>query len=146
MPRTAATIDLTPWPYAEHPRVLIEHADPDSSLELAAALRQAGVTVAICRGPDAAADPALRCPLHRLEPCVVVDGADAVVTALDLGSNDGREVLRGLRTRYPATPLIVGATTAESLELADLLDDCTVVPVDAAPEVVTSAVLAALSA
>lgn len=104
MRKRPVTIDLQPWPYPERPRVLIEHHQPDAALELATAIRQAGCTVGICRGPDATADPATRCPLHRLEPCIAVEGADLVVTALDLEEEEGRQVLRGLRTRYPSTP------------------------------------------
>jgi hypothetical protein len=114
------------------------------ALELASAIRKAGCTVGICRGPDATADPATRCPLHRLEPCVAVEGADLVVTVLDLEEDEGREVVRGLRTRYPSTPLVVAATISETLALGDLLDGCTVVPVSAAPEQVVAAVLDAL--
>jgi DNA-binding NarL/FixJ family response regulator len=143
-PKRSVTIDLAPWPYLERPRVLIEHSDPDTGLDLAIAIRRAGCTVAICRGPDPSADPATRCPLHRLEPCVVVEGADLVVTALDLEGEEGRDVLRGLRTRYPSTPLVVAATVGEALELGDLLEGCTVVPVDAPAEQLVAAVLDAL--
>ena len=79
------------------------------------------------------ADSATRCPLHQLEPCALVQGADVVVTALGLGREDGRDVLHGLRTRYPSTPLVVEATVSESLELADELAGCTVVPNQSMP-------------
>lgn len=144
MRKRAVTIDLQPWAYPQRPRVLIELPDPDAGLELATAIRRAGCTVGICRGPDATADPATRCPLHRLEPCVAVEGADLVVTALDLEEEDGREVVRGLRTRYPSTPLVVVATVGETLELGEVLEGCTVVPVDAEPEQIVAAVLDAL--
>jgi DNA-binding NarL/FixJ family response regulator len=144
MRKRPVTIDLQPWPYPERPRVLIEHHQPDAALELATAIRQAGCTVGICRGPDATADPATRCPLHRLEPCVAVEGADLVVTALDLEKEEGRQVLRGLRTRYPSTPLVVAATVGETLDLGELLEGCTVVSVDAEPEQVAAAVRGAL--
>jgi DNA-binding NarL/FixJ family response regulator len=140
----SVTIDLQPWAYAERPRVLIELADQDRGLALAAAISRAGCTVGICQGPDANAEPGTRCPLHRLQPCVAVEGSDLVVTALDFGREDGRDVLRGLRTRYPRTPLVVEATVAESLELDGLLRGCTVVPADCEPERVADAVRAAL--
>ena len=54
------TIALEQWPFAGRPRVLIEHSDAARALELAGALRQAGCTVGVCCGPDAAADPAVR--------------------------------------------------------------------------------------
>lgn len=143
--RRRATIELQPWPYPGRPRVLIERPDPDEALELAAALRARGWTVGICRGPDAAADPALRCPLHRLEPCVAVAGADVVVMALDLEEPDARDVLRGLRSRYQHTPVVVLATVAEALELEDALGGCRVLPVDSTPELIAAAVQAQLA-
>jgi hypothetical protein len=142
MKRRAATISLGHWPFAAGPRVLIEHPDPDRALELAGAIRQAGCTVGICRGPGAAGDP--RCPVHRLEPCVAVEGAEVVVTVLDFADPYAREVLQGLRTRYPSKPLVVAATVAQSLELRDALEGCAVVPVDGEPDRFAAAVLAAL--
>jgi hypothetical protein len=142
--KRARTIDLQPWPSVDRPRVLIEQADPDRSLELAGEIRRAGCSVGICRGPDAAANPATRCPLHRLEPCVAVEGADLVVTALNLEQADSLQVLRGLRTRYPSIPLVVQATVDQTLELGDLLTGCTVVPVDADAIQLSHAVVAAL--
>ncbi|MBD0338571.1 MAG: hypothetical protein ICV67_04695 [Thermoleophilia bacterium] len=118
------------WPFAERPRVLVEHPDAEAGLELAGALRDAGYAVAVCRGPGGGN----RCPLHGLEPCAIVDGADLVVTALEFDGPTGRDVLKGLRLRYPGTPLVVAATAAESIELAEELHGCVVVPVDAEPE------------
>jgi hypothetical protein len=125
------TIDLGPWPYAQRPRVLI-------------AIRDAGCTVGICRGPETTADQATRCPLHQLEPCIAVEGADVVVSALDLSGQSGRDVVEGLRMRYRDKQTIVLATVAQTLELGDILDDCTVLPVDAAPEYVAAAVEASI--
>jgi DNA-binding NarL/FixJ family response regulator len=76
---------------------------------------------------------------------VAVEGADLVVTALDLEEEEGREVLRGLRTRYPSTPLVVEATVSQTLELRELLEGCTVVPERAEPEQLVAAVVAALA-
>jgi hypothetical protein len=144
MRKRARTIELQPWAYPGRPRVLIEHPDPDSGLELAAAIRRAGCTVGICRGPDPTADPPTRCPLHGLEPCVVVEGADLVVTALDLDREEARQVLDGLRTRYPSTPIAVLATVGQTVELRGLLEGCTVLPVAATPEQVAAEVLGIL--
>jgi hypothetical protein len=141
MRKRARTIELQPWAYPERPRVLIEHPDPDAGLELAVAIRRAGCTVGICRGPDATGDLPTRCPLHGLEPCVAVEGADLVVTALDLDREEARRVLEGLRTRYPSTPLAVLATVGQTLELGSLLEGCTVLPVTATPEQVAAHVL-----
>jgi hypothetical protein len=139
--KRSRTIELQPWPYPERPRVLIEHPDPDDALELATAIRRAGCTVGICRGPDRTADPSTRCPLHRLEPCIAVEGADVVVTGLDLEEHDNVAIVRGLRTRYRGIPLVILATVGQTLELGEIVEGCTVLPVDAAPDLVTAAVL-----
>lgn len=144
MRKRAATIDLQPWSYEDRPRVLIEHRDPDEALELAAALRRAGLTVGICRGPDELGREPTRCPLHQLEPCIAVEGADVVVSALDLDEVQGIRVLEGLRARYPSVPLVVEVTPGQALEHAALLNECTVVPVGEDPTRVAHAVLQAL--
>lgn len=146
MKKRAAMIDLAPWSFLDAPRVLIEHPDPDQALDLAGAVRRAGFTVGICRGPARSGDPPTRCPLHKLEPCIAVEGADVVITALDLADEDGVGVLRGLRTRYPSKPLVVAATASQSLEFADVLDGCTVVPVDGGSDAVVAAVSEAFTA
>jgi hypothetical protein len=101
--------------------------------------------VAICRGPDASAAPATRCPLHRLEPCAVVEGADVVLTALGLDRDEACGVVHRLRTRYPDTPLVVEATVTETMELGDELAGCTVLPPNTEPARVAEAVIAALA-
>lgn len=146
MRKRATTIELQPWSYEDRPRVLIEHRDPDEALELAAALRKAGLTVGICRGPEAGADEPTRCPLHHLEPCAAVEGADVVVSALDLDEVEAIRVLEGLRTRYPSVPLVVTVTPGQALAHEALLHDCTVVPVDEEPARVAHAVMQALRA
>ena len=146
MKKRAATIELGPWPFLDRPRVLIEHPDPNDALELAGAIRRAGCSVYICHGPSRSGDPRTRCPLHKLEPCVAVEGADVVVTALDLADEDGVGVVRGLRTRYPGKPLVVAATVSQSLELEEVLEGCTVVAVDERPDAVVAAVCDAFAA
>jgi hypothetical protein len=146
MRKRAVTIDLGPWPFPGGPRVLIEHPDPNEALELAAAIRRAGCSVYICSGPARRGDPPTRCPLHKLEPCAAVEGADVVVTALDLEDDECVGVLRGLRTRYPSKPLIVAATVSQSLELSDVLQGCSVVPVNEGPDPVVAAVCQAFTA
>jgi hypothetical protein len=91
-------------------------------------------------GPDAEGSPPTRRPLHDLQPCVIVEGADVVETRLGFGREDARGVLRGLRMRYADTPLVVAADVADVLELERELDGCTVVPEDAAPARVVAAV------
>ena len=140
MRRRQATIDLRSWPFAERPRVLLEHPDPAACFALTDELRRRGYTVAVCSGPDVDA----RCPLHALESCAGVEGADVVVTALGFERQDAREVLRGLRTRYPGKPLVVEVAVADALELEEDLYGCTVVPEDAEPARVADAVTGAL--
>jgi hypothetical protein len=96
-------------------------------------------------GPDAKGDPAARCPLHGLELWVAVEGADLVVTALDLDQEDARQVLRGLRTRYPSMPLTVLATVDQTVELRDLLEGCTVLHGGGTPDQVTAEILGTLT-
>jgi hypothetical protein len=83
--------------------------------------------------------PPTRRPLHDLQPCVIVEGADVVVTRLGFGREDARGVVRGLRTRYADTPFVVAADVADELERE--LDGCIVVPEDAGPARVVAAVL-----
>jgi hypothetical protein len=52
--------------------------------------------------------------------------------------------MRGLRTRYRETPAVVLATVAQTLALEDVLDDCTVLPINAEPTYVATAVRALL--
>jgi hypothetical protein len=144
MRRPPRTIDLAPWPFDDRPRVLIEHPDPGRGLEIGTAIRQAGFAVGVCTGPNPGGKPATACPLHRLEPCVAVEGADLVVTALPLDTADGQRVVRGLQGRYPSRPLVVLATVGETLELHDVLTDCTVLGVDASPAEVAAAVADAI--
>jgi hypothetical protein len=145
MKKRPETIVLGPWRFDQRPRVLIEHPDAEAGLELATALRGAGCAVAICRGPHASGDEPTRCPLHGLEPCAVVEGADVVVTALGFDRDEARGVLHGLRLRYPSRPLVVEVALADALALQEELAGCTVLPEDAAPERVVAAVTAQLT-
>jgi len=146
MRKRPVTIELGPWRSDQRPRVLIEHPDPEAGLELATALRGAGYTVAICRGPELSGEQPTRCPLHGLEPCAVVEGADVVVTGLGFDREESRGVLRGLRLRYASTPLVVQVALADALALEHELAGCTVLPQDAEPERVVAAVTAVLTA
>ena len=124
--------------------MLIEHSEPNEALALATAIRSAGCAIAVCCGPDARAERPTRCPLHRLEPCLAVEGADVVVTVLDFQREDAREVLHGLRLRYPQTPVVAAVTVQQSLDLAAELEGCVVVPLDAEHARVVEAVIEAM--
>ena len=66
------------WQWPDRPRVLIEDPDLESGLTTAQALRRAGYTVAICRGPE----PDEYCPLVGPFDCALVAGADIVVSGV----------------------------------------------------------------
>ena len=84
------------WHWPGRPRVLIEDPDLESSLASAWALRQAGYTVAICRGPE----PDEYCPLLGPHDCALVAGADVVVAGV------GPEIEAAVRKRHPSKPVV----------------------------------------
>jgi hypothetical protein len=89
-------IDPGPWAWQEGPRVLIEDNDLDAGLAKAWVLRQAGYTVAICRGPE----PDEYCPLVGSDDCALVVGADVVVCGA------GPEIEEAVRRRHPGKAVV----------------------------------------
>jgi hypothetical protein len=89
-------IDPGPWQWPGRPRVLIEDPDLDAGLAAAWALRKAGYTVAICRGPE----PDEYCPLVGPGDCTLVVGADVVVSGV------GPEIEAAVRRRHPGTAVV----------------------------------------
>lgn len=130
-----------PWPWAGHPRVLIEHNDESVGMRLAAGLRQAGYAVAVCPGPAQSE----RCPLVGNEGCEIAHGADVIVSSLGLGSVQSRDVLQALRARCAGTPLVVEVAPGEDEEWHALLEGCQVVFSPVAPEQLVAAVDEALA-
>lgn len=92
---TKKRVDTGPWRWPGK-RVLVEDQDLERGLATAWALRRAGYSVAICRGPD----PDEYCPLVGSEDCALVVGADAVVAGI------GPEIEEAVRRRHPSTPVI----------------------------------------
>lgn len=88
------------WDWPGRPRVLVEDPDLESGLAAAWALRQAGYTVAICRGPE----PDEYCPLVGTDDCVLVLGADVVVSGV------GPDVEEAVRRRHPGKPVVAPDT------------------------------------
>ncbi len=84
------------WHWPGRPRVLIEDPDLESSLASAWALRRAGYTVAICRGPE----PDEYCPLVGPHDCALVAGADLIVSGV------GQEITEAVRRRHPGKPVL----------------------------------------
>jgi hypothetical protein len=95
------------WNWPGRPRILIENPDLESGLAAAWALRRAGYTVAICRGPE----PDEYCPLVGADDCALVIGADVVVAGV------GPEIEEAVERRHPGT-LVVAPDTPEALVAA----------------------------
>jgi hypothetical protein len=89
-------IDPGAWQWPGRPRVLIEDPDLESGLSTAWALRQAGYTVAICRGPE----PDEYCPLVGSDDCALVVGADVVISGV------GPEIEEAVRRRHPGKAVV----------------------------------------
>lgn len=85
-------------------RVLVEAPSP-WSFPVKEALSMPGVAVTYCPGP--AAGMRLPCPVTVGCACWRAEDADVVVAALGLAESEGREIVAGLRQRYPDLPVIV---------------------------------------
>jgi hypothetical protein len=97
------------WQWPGRPRILIEDPDLEAGLATAWALRRAGYTVAICRGPE----PDSYCPLVGTDDCALVVGADVIISGV------GREVEDAVRRRHPGKPVVQPAPPAELVETVD---------------------------
>jgi hypothetical protein len=133
--RSSVTINPQPWRWSE-PRVLVEHPDEAAGLAIASGLRFAGFAVGVCPGPRGHG----QCPLTGPEGCAAAHEADLVVCSLGYEDETAREVLRELRTRYPATPLLVEVPQESDPQLDELLDGCHQLPAPATPEQIVTAV------
>jgi len=138
--RRTTSLNPEPWPWPDHPRILVENPDDAAGLQLATVLRDAGYGVAVCPGPAAHE----RCPLAGPEGCTIAQGADAVVFGLGLERAETREVLQALRARAPHLPIVVETTRAEEELWPELLRGCEVVRPWGPPEQLVSAVHRAL--
>jgi DNA-binding NarL/FixJ family response regulator len=116
--------------------VLVEHPDEATGLAIACGLRFAGFAVAVCPGPRGHG----QCPLTGPAGCAPAHDADLVVCSLGYEQETAREVLRELRTRYPATPLLVEVPSEVDANLRALLDGCNLLQAPATPEQVVIAV------
>ncbi len=97
------------WQWPGRPRILIEDPDLEAGLATAWALRRAGYTVAICRGPE----PDAYCPLVGTDDCALVVGADVIVSGV------GPEVEEAVRRRHPGKPVIQPAAPTELVQAVD---------------------------
>ncbi len=132
---TQASLKPQPWRWS-HPRVLVEHPDEATGLEIASGLRFAGYAVAICPGPHGHG----QCPLTGPAGCAPAHDADLVICSLGYEHEAAREVLRELRTRYPDKALLVETPFDMDGGMHELLDGCHQLPAPASPEQIVAAV------
>lgn len=111
--RTSVTA-VPDWPDvsgSERMRVLVEHPEPAARHELTRGLREHGYEVVGCGGPNpsGAASP-VSCPILDGEACSAVDGADIIVSSLNVnGAREGL-IVRRIAEDPSSPPLIVEAT------------------------------------
>ena len=113
-----------PEPWLE-PRVLVEEADEVGRWATVRLLERSGFEVGECPGPDAARG--WECPIPRGEACPLVEGADAIVFSLSLGSEENRAILGTHRQSLLERPVCVEATEPEASGNRHLLEGCRVV-------------------
>lgn len=106
-------------------RVLLEGKDPGRVAAQKAALEEAGFSVTVCGGPKWL--PRNSCPLAMGERCPWVEATDVVVHDLDLDDLADRTVLRALRRRHPAIPVVLELPEETAREHASLLEGCRVI-------------------
>jgi hypothetical protein len=112
------------WPRfgdGEAPRVLIEHPDPAAARFLADAFRRRGFDTLTCGGPAARGAGSVVCPLLTEGACPAVDGADVVVSSLQVNQGDEGRVVRGIVADPTAPPVLLEATTWQ-ISQTDLSD------------------------
>jgi hypothetical protein len=98
----AISLKPQPWRWS-HPRVLVEHPNEATGLEIASGLRFAGYAVGICPGPHGRR----QCPLTGPAGCAPAHDADLIVCSLGYEHETARAVLHELRTRFPEKTLLV---------------------------------------
>jgi len=105
-------------------RVLIEAGDWAQQETLARILRDAGYRTASCDGPEAGN----RCSLVAGSGCSACLEADAVVHSLRHSEPRNREVLLGIRERFPDLPLVVEVPGPRVDRYPDDFVGCIVIP------------------
>lgn len=88
-------------------RVLLEHPDPRVRELVAQRLGDHGYRVLTCAGPGRHGRDLLDCPLHQEASCPGLDGADAVIVALDLDAHAAQTHIDTVLASVPGRPVIV---------------------------------------
>jgi RimJ/RimL family protein N-acetyltransferase len=109
---TAATAPTWPGPH-DRPRVLAEVGGGRWTREQA--LRQAGLQVIVCPGPQAGR--AAHCPAVEGKPCPLVQGADVVVCSLAPGDERADQVRAAHASVRPGGPILREGPDALPTEL-----------------------------
>lgn len=125
------------------PRVLVENPDVGVGFAVERFLEREGCEVAVCQGPDGLRRH--RCPVIFDEDCTLAAGADVILHGLNPDRPEHAEVLRALRAKHPATPLVVEVPTPSAERHTGLLAGCVVVPFPATRESIRAAVERALA-
>lgn len=94
----------------DRPRLLVE--DPSGPLADAEfeEFESAGFDVAVCTGPERAQG----CSLVDSGHCALAEQADVILFGLTLADESRRDVVRALRRRFPATPVVVEVPLREA--------------------------------
>lgn len=106
--RTATRDDQVPsWPDGPSGtarRVLVEHPEPAARDTIVRGLRDRGYEVVSCGGPGAHGDSRTeRCPVLHGERCPGVDGADVIVSSLNINDQRERAIVRTI-AEDPTSP------------------------------------------
>ncbi len=99
-----------------HPRLLVESAEPVAAISDFSSFTDAGFEVAFCAGPTDADD----CPLLRGEDCDLVSGADVVLSCLDPSGG----VAAAIVARRPDLPVVVESPRRPDGTLESVPDGC----------------------
>ena len=121
----AAGWDAEPGQRDDRPRVLFESPDGAEAHAAWKLLARHGYRTAWCPGPGGGFSP--RCSLTATGSCPLVDGADAVVSALDLSDGRCQEVARALNAVAPDTTVVVVAKKRSVAQWSAQLPACRVV-------------------
>jgi hypothetical protein len=126
------------------PRALVENPDFGVGFAIERVLAAEGYDVSVCGGPDRLRGH--RCPLIAEGRCGLAEGADVIVHSLNPDRLEHLTVLRGLRSRYPHTPLVVEVPTPAVERHRGVLSGCTVVAMPVTRDTLVSAVASSLRA